>query len=138
MQSESSIKEIELELDKVHARAKAAFGAKDLDGYMAAFSPDLAYKQVNGKIIYYDQLKIDIASQFARVSRVESSFTREQIEWAGSEVVEHLTQTAIAEEKIFLVFTRKWQVHRRGLYTWSKSNLGWVISKVEVVEESVL
>jgi hypothetical protein len=129
--------EIEAALDQIHANAKRAFAAKDLDRYMAIFSPGLAYKQLNGKIISREQLRKDIATQFARLAKTESTFTRERIEYRGSDVVEYLAQDAMAEEGILFIFKRTWKIHRRGIYTWSLDKAGWVISRVEVLEETI-
>jgi hypothetical protein len=137
MESEIQRKEIESALDHAHADAQSAFDAKNLDRYMAGFSHNLAYKQFNGKTINWEQLREDVASQFARLSKVESKFIRERIEYAGANVVEYVIQNATAEERIIFVFKRTWHIRRRGIYTWSKANSGWVISKVDVLEESV-
>jgi len=132
-----SIDQITAEIDSAHARSKAAFRAKDIDGYMSIFATNLSYKQANGKVISYAKLKGDVASQLATMHKMESTFTRDTIEAVGSDVVETLTQTAILEIKVFFVFRRRWQVHRRGRYVWSNTNTGWAISSVEVIEEQV-
>lgn len=137
MESDLHRKEIESAIDQAHANAQSAFDAKNLDRYMAGFSRNLAYKQLNGKIINWERLREDVASQFARLSKVESKFIRERIEYEGSNVVEYVTQNATAEERVFFVFKRIWRIRRRGIYTWSKVNSEWVISKVDVLEESV-
>lgn len=131
------MKDIESALNQRHAEAQDAFAAKDIDRYMAIFSPDLIYKQLNGKAVSREQIRRDVAGQFARLGKVESRFAREQLEDRGSDVVEHLTQTATAEERILFVFKRTWKVHRRGIYTWILTETGYVISRVEVLEESI-
>jgi hypothetical protein len=137
MESDLNKKEIESALDQAHANAQSAFNTKDLDRYMAGFSRDLAYKQLNGKTIAWQQLRKDVADQFARMSKAESKFVRERIECKGTDIIEYVTQNATAEERILFVFKRVWRIHRRGIYTWSKINAEWVISKVEILEESV-
>lgn len=137
MESDLHRKEIESALDQAHANAQSAFNAKDLDCYMAGFSRNLSYKQFDGLIINWERLRKDVASQFARFSKVESKFIRERIEYEGSNVVEYVSQNATAEERVFVVFKRLWRIRRRGIYTWSKVDSGWVISKVDVLEESV-
>jgi hypothetical protein len=72
---------------------------------MAIFSPDLACKQLNGKIISREQLRKDAATQFARLAKTESAFTRERIECRGSDVVECLAQDAIAGKEVFFFQT---------------------------------
>jgi hypothetical protein len=131
------MEEIEATLDQIHADAQKAFAARNLDRYMDAFSPDLAYKQMNGRIISREQLRKDVAVQLSRFTKTESTFTRERIEYRGPDVVEVLSQDAVAEENIFFFFKRTWKIHRRGIYTWSLGRTGWVISRVEVLEESI-
>lgn len=124
-------------LDRRHAEAQDAYAAKDLDRYMAIFSPDLTYRPLNGTVLSREQLRKDVARQFARVGKVESRFARQHLDDRGSDVVEHLTQTAIAEERILFVFKRTWKLHRRGIYTWTLTEKGYVISRVEILEESL-
>jgi hypothetical protein len=71
------------------------------------------------------------------MSMAESKFVRERIEYKGTDVIEYVAQNATTEERIFFVFKRVWRIHRRGIYTWSKINTERVISKVEILEESV-
>jgi hypothetical protein len=137
MESDPNKKEIESVLDQAHAIAQSALNAKDLDRYMAVFSRDLAYKQLNGKTITWQQLRRDVADQFARMTKAEGKFVRERLEYKGTDVIEYATQNATAEERIFFVFKRVWRIHRRGIYTWSKINARWVISKVDILEERV-
>ncbi len=129
--------EIESALDQAHANAKKAFAAKNVDRYMATFSPDLVYKQLNGKTISREQLRGDVAAQFSRFSKTESTFTRERIEYRGSDAIEFLIQDATAEETVFFFFKQTWKIRRRGIYTWSLGKTGWAISRVEVLEETV-
>ncbi len=137
MDDTSELDEIKASIDAAHERAKKAFAAKDIDAYMAVFSPSLAYKQINGKTISFEQLRRDVSAQFRRLTRAESSFFREQFQLAETKAVEHLTQTAVAEEKFLFFFTRKYQIHRRATYTWGKDEAGWAIVNVEVLEERV-
>jgi hypothetical protein len=137
MESDLNNKEIESALDQAHANAQYALNARDLDRYMAGFSRNLAYKQLNGKTIAWQQLRRDVADQFARMSKADSKFVRERIEYKGTDIIEYVTQIATAEERIFFVFKRVWRIHRRGIYTWSNINAKWVISKVEILEESI-
>ena len=131
------MKEIEATLDQEHAKAKAAFAAKDLAEYRSLFSGDLTYVQANGRTIDREQLLRDVAAQFLRFSKVESSFVRESIEERDGGVIELLSQSAVADESLFVFFRRRWTLERRGRYTWTRAESGWVISRVEVLEEKV-
>ena len=135
MYSESDLQQIAVELDEAHARAKAAFSEKDIDGYMAIFSPNLAYQQPNGKTIGFGELKKNLAVQFERNLKTKSTYTRKKIESTNADVVENLIQESSLEWRVFFFFTRRFHLHRRGLYTWTKIDKRWVISKVVVSEE---
>lgn len=63
------LRNLEEELDKRHAVARAAFLNRDIAAYGALFSPDLAYQQVDGSVIGRRQLLHDVAFSFAGVIR---------------------------------------------------------------------
>lgn len=73
--------------------ATSAFDSKNLDGYMAVFYRDVAYWQLHGETTTWQQPREDVAAQFARLSRVESIFVRDQIVVIkGAKVIEYLTR----------------------------------------------
>jgi ketosteroid isomerase-like protein len=131
------LRNIAAELDAVHSQAKQAFQAKDLNAYMDVFSPQLTYKQADGRVIDRDQLTRDVADQFASVRSMNTSYFRESIEASDSKVTEVLQQTAWAEVGAFTMFRRKWKIQRRGRYVWTKTSDGWKIIYVEIMEENV-
>ncbi|PYV10590.1 MAG: hypothetical protein DMG07_20845 [Acidobacteria bacterium] len=47
-----------------HDASRRFFLARDLPGYMSFFTPDLAYRQANGKVITLQQLTHDVEEQF--------------------------------------------------------------------------
>ncbi|MCP3925208.1 MAG: hypothetical protein GY714_21760 [Desulfobacterales bacterium] len=135
---EKELEQIAIELDEIHARSKKAFLENDLDAYMSTFSLTLSYKQANGKIINWEQLRNDVAPQLSSAHNMESTYVREQIEMKDSKIVEVLSQTATYEIKVFLFFKRKWIIRRKGRYTWSKNKNNWQIKNVEVLNEKIL
>jgi hypothetical protein len=125
------------ELDAMHAEAKAAFDRRDLSAYCALMSPELTYRQADGRIIGRDDLLRDVRIQFRRLSRVRSSFVRQSIEVDGDRAIETLTQTACVGATAFVVVHRTWQLTRRGRYTWRKQAGRWLIEAVEVIDETL-
>jgi len=128
---------IEQELNERHAAAQAAFARRDIDAYKAIFSPSLAYRQINGQVIDRGRLMRNVASQFRRLSAAQSSFVRERLNAAGGEAAETLTQSASLEATAFGFVHRRWRLHRRGDYAWTKLDGVWVIERVEIVSEKL-
>jgi len=125
------------QLDARHAEARAAFHARDLDRYAAVFSPALAYRQADGRVIGRDALMRDVESQLRQLERVASSFVREDLECGPDAATELLTQTSIAGVTGFFVLHRTWTVTRRARYTWAREHGEWRITAVEVLHEHV-
>src|SRR3954454_22838888 len=129
--------EVTAELDAIYRRAKYAYSCKDLATYMSFFSPDLRYRQLDGKVIDHNRLKRDVRSQFSQLSQVSSTFDREQIEMADGKAIEILRQTASASARVFLVLHRTWDMARRGRYVWGPVDGRWLIEELEVIAETV-
>jgi len=124
------------ELDACHAEATSAFLRRDLCSYRELFSPGLEYTQLDGTTIGLDALMKNVAAQFERLHKAESTYSRESIEVIRPDLVtEVLTQTGSAEVKILGFFTKRWKLHRRGQYTWIRLDGRWVAHKVVVLEE---
>lgn len=125
------------ELDAMHDRARAAFLARDLDGYREIFAPALSYRQADGRVIDRDQLMRDVADQLRRFDRVRSSFTREHLDVGagGDRATETLTQEVAAGVTVFVVVHRAWRLTRRARYAWARREGRWQIDAVEVLEE---
>jgi Domain of unknown function (DUF4440) len=128
---------IEQELDGRHAAAQDAFSKRDLDAYRAIFSASLRYRQANGKVIDRNRLMRNVASQFRRLGSVQSSFVRERLTVIGNEATETLDQSATAVTTVFGVVHRRWLLHRRGEYSWAKSDGVWKIEKVTILSENL-
>jgi ketosteroid isomerase-like protein len=127
--------EVGAELEAAHARAKQAYRTKDLESYMDGFTPDLAYKQLDGRVIGRDELRRQVQAQFAAVQDMDGTYSRESLEAAGGDISEVLTQMAWARMRFLGVFRRTWRVERRGRYVWSNSGGVWRIRSVEVLSE---
>jgi hypothetical protein len=129
--------EVAAELDGVHGIARAAFSRRDFGAYMSLFSPDLRYRQSDGKVIDRDRLRRDVQAQFCRLGAASSTFVREKIEFADGKAIEILCQTASARATAFFVLHRTWDISRRGRYVWRLDAGRWVIEDVEVLEEEI-
>ena len=125
------------DLDLAHEKAQAAFQRKDLGAYMSLFSPDLRYRQPDGKVIGRDQLARDVRAQFSKLSASSSTYNREQFELANGKAIEVVRGTASACVTVFLFLHRTWDISRRGRYVWRMDDGQWVIEEVEVLEETV-
>jgi Domain of unknown function (DUF4440) len=128
---------IERELNERHATARDAFSKRDLDAYRAIFAASLRYRQANGEVIDRNRLMRDVASQFRRLGSAESSFVREQLSVTGNDATETLHQSAMLEATAFVVVRRRWRLHRRGEFSWTKLDGVWVIEKVTILSENV-
>ncbi len=129
---------IEAELDAMHARAKDCFERRDLEGYRDLFAPGLEYRQADGRVIGRDRLMRDVAAQFRRFNRVESSTGRRSIGVEGDRATEVLTQAATLGVTAFLVVHRTWHLAREARYIWAGQGGRWRVEAVEVLEEKVV
>src|SRR5438034_2560072 len=98
----------------MHARAKSAFESRDLAVYRDMFAPVLKYHQPDGRTIDRDRLMRDVAAQFHRLSRFQSSFVRDHIEFGEDRATEILTQTGSVGATAFLIVHRTWNFTRKG------------------------
>jgi ketosteroid isomerase-like protein len=125
------------ELSALHRQARDTYRSKNLSEYMSLFTPDLTYRQANGRVIGRAELAADVASQLAKLDDAETSYIRESLQVDGDRVTELLTQTATVTVRYLVFLRRKWHLKRRGRYTWVKSPQGWKIREVEVLEEAI-
>jgi hypothetical protein len=128
---------IEQALDRRHAAAQIAFANKDIAAYHDLFGVTLRYRQIDGVTIDRAQLMRDVGTQFRKIMRAESHFTREALHVAGDDVRETLRQTAIVEIPAFGFLRRIWRIERRGDYTWAREAGIWRIVRVDVLSEDV-
>lgn len=134
---EASSSQLIEELDAMHDRASRALAGRDLAAYRDLMAPDLKYLQIDGRTVDRDRLIRDVAAQFRRLNRLESSFSREHIEIGEDRATETLTQSGSVGASAFLVVHRTWDFTRKARYTWRKSQGRWSIEEVEVLEEQV-
>lgn len=126
------------ELDETHATAKRAFVAKDIAAYQDCFTSDLQYTQPDGRVIGRGQLMSDVRKQFARVHSCSTEYHRQSFSrHSDHRVTELLSQSAWIELRVFVFFTKRWQVERKGEYTLRKDGERWRIEKVVVLSEDI-
>ncbi len=138
MDTKPDLDSIANELDAVHAAARQAFLARDLNAYRALFTEDLRYVQPDGKAIGLQQLMRDVGKQLAQYKAVDLEVTRESI--ANNDdgtVTQFARQDATYSVSVFFIFTKTWKIARRGKYTYRIADEGWRICDVEVLSETV-
>ena len=126
------------ELDSVHASARKAFRARDIDTYCSFFTEDLRYVKPDGKQIGRDELMRDIRKQLAQFKTVDSEMSRETIAMNDDgTVTQILNQNGVYSVAVFVIFTKIWNIKRRGKYTYRRTDTGWRICDVEVLSEEL-
>ncbi|MEZ6043257.1 MAG: nuclear transport factor 2 family protein [Planctomycetaceae bacterium] len=138
METDPSLSAIAAELDSMHASARQAFCARDIDAYRTFFTEDLRYIQADGKQINRDELLRHVRKQLSQFKTVDSEMTRESIAVNNNGTATPiLNQTGIYTLSVFVFFTRTWNINRRGKYTYRKTDGRWQICHVEVFSETV-
>ena len=126
------------ELDAAHDRAHAAYTERDSEAYIATFHPALAYTQLDGRTIGYEQLARDIRDQLARVDSATSDYRRESLEIpAHGTATETLEQRATFAVRALGFLRREWLLTRRGRSEWVRTDGNWQIRRVTVLSEVV-
>jgi len=132
------LNEVAGELDRLHSSAKEAYAARDISSYQEYFTADLVYIQADGKSIGREQLMRDISKQIKQHKAVDSTMNRESIEINDdgtiTQVVQHRGSYSVS---VFYLFTKKWKLERKGVYTYRKTENGWRICSVEVLSETI-
>jgi hypothetical protein len=128
---------IEQSLDTAHAHARRAYLDRDLDAYMAGFTPDLSYRQANGKVIGKDQLSRDVRSQLVRIAETVPVFKRQSVRPLSDGAEETLVQTVWGFATAFGLLHRIWHLERHATYTWVVLQGVWRIRAVDVHSESL-
>lgn len=138
MTTEPDINAIADELDSVHAAARKAFCARNIEAYQNFFTEDLRYVQPDGKAIGRAQLMRDVSKQLAQFKTVDSEMTREAIAINDDGTVTQIaSQNGTYSVSAFVIFKKPWKIKRRGKYTYRKTAEGWRICDVEVLSETV-
>jgi len=124
-------------IDNAHAIANKAQQDKNFDKYMDTFADDLQYKQTNGKTIGKKQLATDVKRYFTKVKSLSGNYQRTEISFQEGKITERLTQHSEISIRVFIFFTKKWNVERKGIYKWKIINGDWKIFNVEVLNERI-
>ena len=104
---------------------------------MDTFADDLQYKQTNGKTIGKKQLATDVKRYFTKVKSLSGNYQRTEISFQEGKITERLTQHSEISIRVFIFFTKKWNVERKGIYKWKIINGDWKIFNVEVLNERI-
>lgn len=126
------------ELDALHAAARRAYLARDLNAYRDFFTHDLRYIQPDGKSIGRVQLMRDVGKQLSQFKSVDSEVTRKSItENENGTVTQVAHQTGTYTVSAFFILTKTWKIDREAKYTFRKTEGEWKICQVEVLDENV-
>ena len=105
----------------MHVKVRDAFARADLADYGRYLASELRYVDPRGRVQTRDQLLRSVGVQFARLVSFDSAFARETLLMDGAEAVESGTQKAAISLRIFVWFEVRWQITRRGRYTWRRA-----------------
>jgi hypothetical protein len=108
-------------LDAVHLTVRDAFARADLADYARYLAPDLRYIDPRGRVQSRDELLESLRRQFARLVSFRSTFARETLHVSGEDVIESGVQEAGIALRVFALFEVRWEVRRRGRYTWRRT-----------------
>lgn len=126
------------EIDAVAADALAAFKQRNWERAMSVFSRDLEYTQRNGTTIGWKRLAKQVRQQLRAMDSVETTSAREFMNISGDTALEISTLAAVYKIRLFWKFTKTWNLYRRSQRVWKRTIEGWKVTKVIVVEESVV
>ena len=124
-------------LDAAHLAVREAFQRRDLDTYLRYFTPDLSFREPDGRVLTREAFARSVEVQLSRLVAFTSSFERETLEADGQDAVETGTQTSTISLRWLLIFALRFKVRRRGRYTWRRSPVGWELHKVELYEQRI-
>lgn len=125
-------------LDAVHVAVREAFARADLPAYAQYLAPDLRYVDPRGRVQSREQLLAEVQRQFDRLVTFRSEFTRESLVEAGDDIIETGVHDAAIALRIFIFFEVRWQVSRRGRYTWHRTSQGkWQLGEAILFSETI-
>jgi ketosteroid isomerase-like protein len=125
-------------LDAVHLQVRDAFARVDLSTYARYLAPDLRYVEPRGRVRTRTQLLASLHEQFARLVSFRTTFTRDALEVNGDEVTERGVQEATIALRVFALFEVRWQITRRGQYTWRRApEVAWQLREALVEAEDI-
>lgn len=123
-------------LDTVHLKVRDAFARGDLADYGRYLAPDLRYVDPLGRVQTREQLLQSVGVQFARLVSFSSTFARETLLMNGEDVIESGVQEAAIALRVFALFEIRWQVTRRGWYSWRRApGVLWQLREVVLEAE---
>ena len=133
------IDEVGAILDAIRASAQRALLEKDLVRYMSLFSPQLTYRQLDGRTIDRTRLAHDVQRQLETLESPGSRSQRQSLELTDMGAVEIINQEASATATAFGgLLRREFRVRRKGRYVWTQTAGEWYIAEVEILEEQVV
>ncbi|MCC7054399.1 MAG: nuclear transport factor 2 family protein [Gemmatimonadaceae bacterium] len=123
------------EIDAAHARTRDAFRRCDTAAYSAFLAPDFTWHDPDGRTRTAEEIGRDVQVQFARLVGFDTRFRRDESSLEGLCVTESGTQVARIDLRVFLVFAVRWNIERRGTYTWKRGPDGWRLLAVRLTSE---
>jgi hypothetical protein len=120
-----------------HEASRRLYLARDLEGYMAFFAPDLIYRRAGGESLTLAQLTRDVADQFRRFNSANWTSRSESEERDGDRIIEIVSQSGTFGVTAFGILRREWKLERRARYTWKVYEGRWRIAEVQVLEETL-
>jgi len=125
-------------LDSVHLKVRDAFARADLADYGRYLASELRYVDPRGRVQTREQLLRSVGMQLARLVSFHSAFSRETLLMNGEEAVELGTQEAAISLRVFAWFEVRWQVTRRGRYTWRRATeVPWQLREAVLETEDI-
>jgi len=121
-----------------HEASRRLYLARDLNGYMDHFTPDLVYRQADGNALNREQLTRQVADQFRRLSAADWISRVESEDRVSDRIEEVVRQTGTFVTSAFGLVHRLWKLERRARYTWKMHAGRWRICDVHVIEESLV
>src|SRR6476661_1127872 len=125
-------------LDTVHLKVCDAFARADLADYGRYLALDLRYVDPRGRVQTREQVLKSLGAQFARLVSFDSTFARETLLMSGEDIVESGLQEAAIALRVFALFEVRWQVTRRGRYTWRRAaGVPWQLCEAVLDSENI-
>lgn len=118
-----------------HEESLRLYRARDLQGYMSFFAPDLSYRQANGETLNLAQLTAQVATQLRNMSSADWTSRVDSEQRDGDRIAETVAQSGTYVATAFGFVHRTWRFERRARYTWKIHEGAWRIAAVEVLEE---
>jgi hypothetical protein len=118
-----------------HEESLRRYRARDLQGYMSFFAPNLSYLQANGETIHLGQLTAQVATQLRNMGSADWTSRVDSEQQDGDRITETVTQNGTYVATAFGFLHRTWRFERRARYTWKVHEDAWRIAAVEVLEE---